>query len=146
MVHLTGQLTGQLARPFRRAVPSTGPVAAAVRPDADGLLADGSALHVPAVRREFDAAESGELLLTGAPSGGAVAIQWQRHGRPAITLDGPYRLDRVELRGSHRARLHGLTAGVRLVCPNWSPLFLIAPAQLPVLACAVAASRILPLR
>jgi hypothetical protein len=145
MVHLTGQLTGQLARPFRRAAVSVGHAVQSVRDEADGLFA-GAALHVPAVRREFDAAESGELLLTSTPSGGPVAIQWQRHGRPAIGLDGPYRLDRVELKGSHRARLHGLTAGVRLVCPNWSPLFLIAPGQLPVLACAVAASRMLPLR
>jgi len=132
MVHLTGQL----ARPFRRAVP--GPDAV----DATAVLASGGALRVPAVRREMDAAETGELLLTPGPGGGPVTIQWQRHGRPAITLESPYRLDRVDLKGSHRARLHGLTAGVRLVCPDWSPLFLIAPAQLPVLACAAATSRV----
>ena len=125
------QLTGQFARPFRRAV--TGPEALDAR----------AVLRVPAVRREMDAAETGELLLTSSGrSGDPVTIQWQRQGRPAITLGGPYRLDRVDLKGSHRARLHGLTAGVRLVCPDWSPLFLIAPAQLPVLACAAATSRV----
>lgn len=148
MVHLTGQLTGQLARPFWRVAPSP---AGAARPlyeqAADGLLSLGSALRLPAVRRELDAAETGELVVTGATAGnGPVRIQWQRHGRPAIGLDGPYRVDRVDLKGSHRARLHGLTAGIRLVCPDWSPLFLIAPAQLPLLACAAASSRILPVR
>ncbi|WP_441250672.1 hypothetical protein [Kitasatospora sp. McL0602] len=122
------QLTGHFARQFRRGVP--GPASA------------GEALRVLAVRREMDAAETGELLITpGRDSAHPALIQWQRHGRPAITLSRPYRLDRVELKGSHRARLHGLTAGVRLVCPDWSPLFLIAPAQLPVLACAAATSR-----
>ncbi len=131
------QLTGQFARPFRRAV--TGPDAL----DAAGALATGVVLRVPAVRREMDAAETGELLLTSdGRSGDPVTIQWQRQGRPAITLESPYRLDRVDLKGSHRARLHGLTAGVRLVCADWSPLFLIAPAQLPVLACAAASSRV----
>lgn len=133
MVHLTGQF----ARPFRRAAP--GPKVL----DGTAALSSGTALRVPAVRREMDAAETGELLLTpGRASGDPVVIQWQRHGRPAITLEAPYRLDRVELKGSHRARLHGLTAGVRLVCPDWSPLFLIAPAQLAVLACAAATSRV----
>ncbi|WP_405011930.1 hypothetical protein [Kitasatospora sp. NBC_01539] len=144
MVHLTGQFTGQLARPFRRAVPSPRPAAFTLQESADDLLARGTDLRLAAVRRELDAAETGELVITGAPAAGRVRIQWQRHGRPAIGLDGPYRLDRVELKGSHRARLHGLTAGIRLVCPDWSPLFLIAPAQLPVLACAVATSRVLP--
>ncbi|MEW1908540.1 hypothetical protein AB0442_08795 [Kitasatospora sp. NPDC085895] len=146
MVHLTGQLTGQLARPFRRVATSPGRAAQTLHDAADDLLARGAALRLPAVRRELDAAESGDLLVTGTPSGGTVRIEWQRHGRPAITLDGPYRLDRVDLKGSHRARLYGLTAGVRLVCPEWSPLFLIAPAQLPVLACAAAASRMVPVR
>ncbi|MDH6126138.1 hypothetical protein [Kitasatospora sp. GP82] len=118
------QLTGQFARPFRRAA-----------------LASGRTVRVLAVRRELDAAETGELLLTAGTGGGPMAIQWRRHGRPALALKPPYRLDRVELRGSHRARLYGLTAGVRLVCPDWSPLFLIAPTQLPLLACAVATSR-----
>ncbi|KJK57158.1 hypothetical protein [Saccharothrix sp. ST-888] len=119
------QLTGQFARPFQRAA-----------------LAAGRTVRVPAVRRELDAAESGELLLSSGAGGGPLAIQWRRQGRPALILKPPYRLDRVELRGSHRARLYGLTAGVRLVCPDWSPLFLISPAQLPLLACAVAASRV----
>ncbi|MGK4582607.1 hypothetical protein [Kitasatospora sp. HPMI-4] len=118
------QLTGQFARPFQRAA-----------------LAAGRTVRVPAVRRELDAAESGELLLSSG-AGGQPAIQWRRQGRPALVLKPPYRLDRVELRGSHRARLYGLTAGVRLVCPDWSPLFLISPAQLPLLACTVAASRV----
>ncbi|GAA1145347.1 hypothetical protein F4556_002912 [Kitasatospora gansuensis] len=126
------QLTAQLARPFRRA-------AAAV--DGAVVLASGGALRVPAVRREMDAAETGELLLSSERPGGPVTFRWQRQGRPAITLASPYRLDRVELKGSHRARLHGLTAGVRLVCPDWSPLFLVSPTQLPVLACAAASSR-----
>lgn len=130
------QLTEQFARPFRRAVPG------AEADEATAVLASGIALRVPAVRREMDAAETGELLLTPGRAGGPVTIQWQRHGRPAITLEAPYRLDRVDLKGSHRARLHGLTAGVRLVCPDWSPLFLIAPAQLPILACAAATSRV----
>jgi hypothetical protein len=97
---------------------------------------------VPAVRRELDAAETGELLVEGGPGHGPVTIRWQRPGRPPITLAGPYRLDRVELRRSHRARLHGLTAGIRLVCRDWSPLFLVSPAQLPALACAAASSRL----
>ncbi|WP_457030671.1 hypothetical protein [Kitasatospora sp. P5_F3] len=125
------QLATTLARPFRRA----GAVDGAV------VLASGGALRVPAVRRETDAAETGELLLSSARPGGPVTIRWQRPGHPAITLESPYRLDRVELKGSHRARLHGLTAGVRLVCPDWSPLFLVSPAQLAVLACAAATSR-----
>ncbi|MER5642692.1 hypothetical protein ABT095_37865 [Kitasatospora sp. NPDC002227] len=112
------QLPGQLARPFRRSATQAG-----------------EPVRVPAVRREMDAAETGELLISPG------LIRWQRHGRPAIPLARPYRLDRVDLKGSHRARLHGLTAGVRLVCPDWSPLFLIAPAQLPVLALAAATSR-----
>ncbi|MFJ9519301.1 hypothetical protein ACIRPK_13645 [Kitasatospora sp. NPDC101801] len=125
------QLSARVARPFRRA----GAVDGAL------VLASRGALRVPAVRREMDAAETGELLLSAAHPGGPVTFRWQRPGHPAITLESPYRLDRVELKGSHRARLHGLTAGVRLVCPGWSPLFLVSPTQLPVLACAAAASR-----
>ncbi|MER5865880.1 hypothetical protein [Kitasatospora sp. NPDC002040] len=97
--------------------------------------------RVPAVRRGTDAAETGDLLLSSERPGGPVTICWQRRGHSPITLESPYRLDRVELRGSPRARLHGLTAGVRLVCPDWSPLFLVSPAQLAVLACAAATSR-----
>ncbi|MDH6577677.1 hypothetical protein [Kitasatospora sp. MAP5-34] len=138
MVHLTGQF----ARPFRRVAPRPAPLDGTVAVAA-GVVPAGVVLRVPAVRREMDAAETGELLLTSVGrNGDPVAIQWQRHGRPAIALEAPYRLDRVDLKGSHRARLHGLTAGIRLVCSDWSPLFLIAPAQLPVLACAAATSRV----
>jgi len=124
MVHLTGQIT----RPFRRAV--RGRTAHTAEP-----------VRVPAVRREPAATETGELLISHAPDGGPATIRWQRPGGPAIRLEPPYRLDRVDLKGSYRARLHGLTAGVRLVCPDWSPLFLIAPEQLPLLALAAASSR-----
>ncbi|WP_371498712.1 hypothetical protein OG871_22095 [Kitasatospora sp. NBC_00374] len=122
-------LMGRFTRPSRRAA----------RP---GTVAD--ALRVPAVRREPASAEAGELVLTQGSRGGPMTIQWQRPGCPAITLAPPYRLDRVDLKGSYRARLHGLTAGVRLVCPDWSPLFLVAPAQLAVLACAAATTRTPP--
>ncbi|GAA3017722.1 hypothetical protein GCM10020229_31140 [Kitasatospora albolonga] len=125
------QLKAPLVRPFRRSAAA----------DGAAVLASGGALRVPAVRREMDAAETGELLLSADRPGGPVTIRWQRPGRPPVTLQAPSRLDRVELKGSHRARLHGLTAGVRLVCHGWSPLFLVAPAQLPVLACAAASSR-----
>ncbi|MEV4613875.1 hypothetical protein AB0K43_14940 [Kitasatospora sp. NPDC049258] len=123
------ELTGRFARPLRRVARSAAVV---------------DTLRVPAVRREPASAEAGELVLTQGPPGGPMTIQWQRPGCPAITLAPPYRLDRVDLKSSYRARLHGLTAGVRLVCPDWSPLFLIAPAQLAVLACAAATSRVPP--
>ncbi|MEU9128210.1 hypothetical protein AB0D08_08895 [Kitasatospora sp. NPDC048540] len=122
-------LTRRISRPSRRAV----------RP---GAVAD--PVRVPAVRRDPASAETGELVLTQGPPGGPTTIQWQRPGCPTITLAPPYRLDRVDLKGSYRARLHGLTAGVRLVCPDWSPLFLVAPAQLALLACAAATSRLPP--
>ncbi|WP_354641963.1 hypothetical protein [Kitasatospora camelliae] len=121
MVHLTGQIT----RPLRRVVRG--------RP-----AAVSSTARVPAVRREATGFEPGELLLTPGPGGGPVTIQWQRPGGPTIALAPPYRIDRVDLKSSYRARLHGLTAGIRLVSRDWSPLFLIAPDRLPVLACAAA--------
>ncbi|GAA2743274.1 MULTISPECIES: hypothetical protein [Kitasatospora] len=132
MVHLIGQITpgfrpGGAPGPLRRVRARAG------LPDAP--------VRVPAVRREPTASETGELLITHGADGRAATIQWQRPGGPAIRLEPPYRLDRVDLKGSYRARLHGLTAGIRLVCRDHSPLFLIAPRQLPVLALAAATSR-----
>ncbi|RKE20728.1 hypothetical protein [Streptomyces sp. TLI_171] len=96
--------------------------------------------HVPAVRREAGGSQSGELCitqLTGLPA----AIRWQPRDGDPVDLLPPYRLDRVELRRSPRARLHGLTAGVRLVTEGWSPLFLVPPSHLPALALAAASTR-----
>ncbi|MFC8721508.1 hypothetical protein [Kitasatospora sp. NPDC057198] len=96
--------------------------------------------RVPAVRRETCGSQSGELSITRAPGAPAV-IRWQPAGGEPVDLLPPYRLDRVELRRSHRASLHGLTAGIRLVTAGWSPLFLVPPADLPALALAAASTR-----
>ncbi|WP_100836714.1 hypothetical protein [Kitasatospora fiedleri] len=96
--------------------------------------------HVPAVRREAGGSQSGELRIVrrrGLPA----EIRWHPGTGDPVDLLPPYRLDRVELRHSHLARLHGLTAGVRLVSAGWSPLFLVPPADLPALALAAASTR-----
>ncbi|MFJ1755725.1 hypothetical protein [Kitasatospora sp. NPDC088134] len=98
-------------------------------------------LHrVPALRRETCGSQGGELRIT-RPPGAPAAIRWQPLDGDPVDLLPPYRLDRVELRHSPRARLHGLTAGVRLVTAGWAPLFLVSPTHLPTLALAAAASR-----
>ncbi|WP_157845434.1 hypothetical protein [Kitasatospora phosalacinea] len=96
--------------------------------------------RVPAVRREACGSQRGELSITRAPGVPAV-IRWQPAGGEPVDLLPPYRLDRVEIRRSHRASLHGLTAGVRLVTAGWSPLFLVPPADIPALALAAASTR-----
>ncbi|WP_345698630.1 hypothetical protein [Kitasatospora terrestris] len=93
-------------------------------------------MRVPAVRRERSVSETGELIVNP----GAATICWQSPGGPAVLLEPPYRLDRVDLKGSYRARLHGLTAGIRLVCRDHAPLFLISPDRLPLLALVAAAA------
>ncbi|GLW55348.1 hypothetical protein [Kitasatospora phosalacinea] len=96
--------------------------------------------HVPAVRREAGGAQSGELRIS-RQAGLPAVISWRPAGGDPVDLLPPYRLDRVELRHSPRARLHGLTAGVRLVTAGWSPLFLVPPSGLPALALAAASTR-----
>ncbi|MFJ5233228.1 hypothetical protein ACIQBJ_25455 [Kitasatospora sp. NPDC088391] len=96
--------------------------------------------HVPALRREACGSQSGELRIT-RPRGAPAAIRWQPLDGDPVDLLPPYRLDRVELRHSHRARLHGLTAGVRLLTADWAPLFLVSPSHLPALALAAASTR-----
>ncbi|WP_030459068.1 hypothetical protein [Kitasatospora sp. NRRL B-11411] len=96
--------------------------------------------RVPAVRREAGGAQGGELRITRR-TGFPAEIRWHPGTGESVELLPPYRLERVELRHSHRARLHGLTAGVRLVTAGWSPLFLVAPADLPALALAAASTR-----
>ncbi|KDN83830.1 hypothetical protein [Kitasatospora cheerisanensis] len=96
--------------------------------------------RVPAVRREAGAAQRGELAITRC-AGRPAAIRWLPRDGDPVDLLPPYRLDRVELRGSDRARLHGLTAGVRLVSADWSPLFLVPPSRLAALALAAASTR-----
>ncbi|WP_148283142.1 MULTISPECIES: hypothetical protein [Kitasatospora] len=91
------------------------------------------------MRRETCGSQSGELLIL-RESGRPAVIRWRPSGGDPVDLLPPYRLDRVELRHSHRARLHGLTAGVRLVTADGSALFLVPPSGLPALALAAAST------
>ncbi|MEV4558598.1 hypothetical protein AB0K51_16635 [Kitasatospora sp. NPDC049285] len=96
--------------------------------------------RVAAVRREGGLAQGGELCVVRT-AGLPASIRWQPAEGDGVELAPPYRLERVELRGSHRARLHGLTAGVRIVSDGWAPLFLVSPGQLTLLALAAASTQ-----